>query len=662
MKIKRIFSIKLNWRIVVLAIFSVAIYLIASNGYVNFNQPTLFDDEFGYWLGSAYLMGDDWSEVAKYTAYYSYGYGFLIGAPLRLFFSQAFVYNAAIQVNALLLVVSFLIACYMSGKLIPQIKDYYRFVFCFVLCIYPSYIVFSHMTLAECLLIFLFWVFVWLSHRVMAKPTYLNHAALGLLIVMLYAVHQRTFAVIIATILVLFVLYTVEWEKRLYLVCFYGVFVLAFLGHCYIKADLLQRYHGVNPGSNKTIYVLLIVGAIYLGLLYLPKKIIQKLIPIAFVLVCIGLFWLGTRFLYSNNAVALTHVTNNNLAGQTGKIKYILSKQGAWTFLFSLTSKALYLMLSTCLLIYWGIEKCLREMIRLVIDICKDIKGKLKYSIDHKQLWYSWLLLIFLGSFAIMAIFMVIFTRVDCLLYGRYVEHIIGIYVMLGMGHLLQDKKWWIKLIVMGAATLLFGYIASELVQKSGIHNYSPYHVVYMDYWIQKYGDHAGAILAFSREGLVIGAAVTCILKMATKNRIHELKIILLTAAITVGFVYSGKQVIDNNILRYQYTRNKNYRPIVWEIEKYNDNLNYKVYYCKNTEQLFWSQLFQFFLGHEPLHMIDTDEIVPKEEAFYVMGITQTDREGFYDKYYPIKTTEKYVLCTNRGTELEAMIRAKKGE
>lgn len=662
MKIKRLFEIKINWKIIVLAVFSLSIYLITSYGYYNFNQPTVFDDEFGYWLGSAYLLGDDWSEVAKYTAYYSYGYGFLVAAPLRLFISQLYIYNAAIQVNALLLVGSFLIACYMSGKVIPQIKAFYRYLLCFVICLYPSYVVFSHMSWAECLLVFLFWVFVWLSYRVVMQPTYLNHAMLGLLIVVLYAVHQRTLAVLIATILALFALYTVEREKRLYLYCFYLTFAIALLGHCYIKADLLRRYHEVNPGSNKVVYVLLILGVIYLGVLYLPSKLLHKVIPIALAIGCIGLLWLGVKLLHSNAGSAQTFVTNNNLAGQTGKIKYILSKQGAWTFLFSLTSKALYLLLSTCLFIYWGLERCIRETVKLVINICKDIKKKVTCTIDHQQLWYSWMLLTFLGSFAIMAIFMVIFTRVDCLLYGRYVEHIIGIYVMLGVGHLLQDKKWWIKLLALGPFILFFGYIASELIRRSGIHDYSPYHVVYMDYWFQKYADQPEAILAFAREGLLIGAAVTCLLKITTKNKIHNLKIILLTVVMVSGFVYSANQILDNNILPYQYNRNNNYRPIVWEIEKYSENQKHKVYYCRNTELLLWSQLFQFFLGHESLHLINTDEIVPGEEAFYIMGIGQTGQEGFYDKYYPIKTTEKYVLCTNRGTELEAAIKAKKGE
>lgn len=661
MKFNKIY-VKSNWyRIIILILLSLGIYLIASNGYMYFNQFTLFDDEFGYWLGSAYLMGDDWSAVAKDTSYYSYGYGFLVATPLRLFVPQTFVYNAAIQVNAILLMASFLIASYMSEKLIPQIPVIMRYLLCFLTCIYPSYIVFSHIAWSECLLVFLFWVFVWTSYRVMTKPTYLNHAIIGALSVVLYAVHQRTLAIMIATVMILFAVYTIERSKRRYLICYYIVFSVTLIGHCFIKADLLRRYYKAEPGSNKVVYALLITGALYVALLYLPKRIMGKLFPCIGIMGIVVLFVIGLKYLNSNEINTNSYVSINNMAGQIGKIKFIFTRQGFWSMMFSMSSKGLYLTISTCFLLYWGLEKCICEGLYLFKNIIRNIREKVENGLEREKVWYIWLFITFLGSFLIMALYMVIFTRVDCLLYGRYVEHMLGIYVMLGVGHFLQDRKWWLKGLLLTISMLFFGYLAAELIYQSEVTSFSPYHVAYLYHWVYKYRNYVEAIQAFTRDGLAISVVVLILIKLRSRKQIVNMaKVLIIVVALSIGYVLSANQIIDYNILKYQNTRNRNYRPIVWEIEKYHGDHSNKIYYCKDTVDILWTQIFQFLLGHDILYIIDKTEVVPDEEAFYIMGLAQTGIDGFYEKYYPIMTTEKYVLCTNRGTKLEAMIASQK--
>ena len=55
------------------SILSVVLFLVAIWGIENFNQLLLYDDEFGYWMASAYLTGTDWTSVGSGIPYYSYG-------------------------------------------------------------------------------------------------------------------------------------------------------------------------------------------------------------------------------------------------------------------------------------------------------------------------------------------------------------------------------------------------------------------------------------------------------------------------------------------------------------------------------------------------------------------------------------------------------------
>ena len=58
--------------------------------------PYVYNDEFGYWVSAAHMVGMDWSEVFSIIPYYSYGYGFilaLITSPAFLMMYSAYKLN-----------------------------------------------------------------------------------------------------------------------------------------------------------------------------------------------------------------------------------------------------------------------------------------------------------------------------------------------------------------------------------------------------------------------------------------------------------------------------------------------------------------------------------------------------------------------------------------
>ena len=69
---------------------------------------SLFPDEFGYWASAAGFLGYDFSEVCSISSFYSFGYSLILIPILKLFSDSIIAYRAAVVVNLLLHITSFL--------------------------------------------------------------------------------------------------------------------------------------------------------------------------------------------------------------------------------------------------------------------------------------------------------------------------------------------------------------------------------------------------------------------------------------------------------------------------------------------------------------------------------------------------------------------------
>ena len=120
----------------------------------------ILHDEYGYWAAGAFFAGRDWSEITSYTAYYSYGYGFIL-APLICFMKNAsHMYKAAIVINALMLVGTYFIAILCIQKLFPELNKKWSYVIAMFSTIYCNNLIQAQVTWSETLLYFLFWLIV----------------------------------------------------------------------------------------------------------------------------------------------------------------------------------------------------------------------------------------------------------------------------------------------------------------------------------------------------------------------------------------------------------------------------------------------------------------------------------------------------------------------
>lgn len=577
------------------SVLSLLLFALAVRGIENFNQLLLFDDEFGYWTASAYLTGTDWKSVASGIPYYSYGYGFLILTPIRLLISSTeTMYQAAIVANALLLVGSFWIARTVAGQIFEDMNRVALDIICFVIMLYPSNIVFSHIAWAECLLVFVFWVFVWLSLRVIKKPSVWNHIGLAATVMILYVVHQRTLAVPIATVMVMIWCFVIDKSRRKDIILF-AVVMAALIGlHCFIKEDLINDYY------------------------------------------------------YNNTKVAL-----NNLEGQTEKISGIFTGEGFLNFIKSMIGKWFYLFVATLMMAWWGAEFLFKEAGTCIKGCWSGIRGHNTDGLsEQKALWYIWLLLAFGGNFLVAAIYMGLGGRNDMLLYGRYTEYMIGIYFVIGIITFLKDEKWLSKTMVYVPITLVCGWICQGILDKNNVTTYQAYHSICTSLFLEKGKSAQGAVLAYAVGGFAISILLILLFKSKPWKKLNWLKagaVVLVVVALYNCIAY---RMVFGVMTDKQCLRIANIRNIVSWIEWIDEDLSYPVYYCRDTESRYWSESFQFILNETPLSVITSDSIDPEEDAFYIVGTDFLWTEDFEQQYYCVRKSSQFAVIVPADQEL----------
>lgn len=214
-------KINLHALLIVLIIFCIFEY-----GIEKICGFTLYPDEFGYWASAASVTGYDWSEVASLGSYYSFGYSLILIPILKMFSGGVAAYRAAIFVNMLLMCVGFFLFGKMIEEIFPGTEAGIRVLISGAAVLYPAWIFYMQMTMAEAVLIFVFSLIVYVFYKFMVKQSISHAIALAALLIYGYSVHMRTIGVVAACVLVLICrLISEKGNKKALLICF-GVLVL----------------------------------------------------------------------------------------------------------------------------------------------------------------------------------------------------------------------------------------------------------------------------------------------------------------------------------------------------------------------------------------------------------------------------------------------------
>lgn len=362
---------------------------------------SVYPDEFGYWASAAQWLGYDWSDVASLGYYYSFGYSLLLMPVLWFYHDGVMAYRAAVFLNMSLQCISvgllwgiFRRLCRLAecGAKEVRIRKLQVIFAVGAAVFYPAWTFYTQTTLAETLLAFLY-VFVCHQFLLLLEDSKTIYAALRVLLLSiaflyLHFVHMRTVGMIAAAVLVM-VLYL--WHK---------------------------------PQYRKLLFIagaVLMIGAA-IGICF--KNIV-------------------TNTVYATADAERLAV--NDYAGKLQILKEILTLEGMKQFLQSCAGKLYYLGMASFGLFYPAVIFGIRRTVVLLHRFFnknsadKDIAEE-KRTADW---FYSFLFLTMLGQFLVIAVSVRGSWRLDSIIYGRYNEYLLPVFMGVGILALLKSDHPW---------------------------------------------------------------------------------------------------------------------------------------------------------------------------------------------------------------------------
>ncbi len=380
-------------------------------------------DEFGYWTSAAKKVGFDWSDVASLGSYYSFGYSFILTPILRLFRNGVMAYRAAVVVNMLLMCAGMFLIFGIIKRLFPEIDRKKQVFVGSIAVFYPVWIFNMQMTMAEALLMFLFVLITWLFVCLIQEPKAITAIFLAGALVYIYWVHMRTAGVLIACIITL-----ILW--------------------------IISDRPKVKP-------VLVFIGALLL-LVVLTVVFKQNTVVTVF----------------SNTDSQL--LAGNDYGGQMGKLKQLTTFYGMKLFVKEVIGKVFYLGLTSFGLFYWGIGWTLKKSCFLMAKFFK------KRKIEMIEWVFLFLFLSMLGEILISSIYMHPVGNIDSLIYGRYDEFPVPVFLMIGAIAMSKSRWHFRGTLLAGTATGLMIPMLLEVIEARELSGLRGYMVAGISYLLKE--------------------------------------------------------------------------------------------------------------------------------------------------------------------------------
>ncbi len=363
--------------IVMISILCLSILFFSLIDIDKLDSLVIYNDEFGYWAAAAYFAGLDWTELMSTVQYYSFGYSFLLLPILLIANNSLIAYKCAVIINGMLLVISFFIAIFVINKIFPEINRLFIVITCFFVTIFPVNIIYAHYTLSETLLYTMFWIIILCLVLLTEKITFLRLAGMGLSLIYLYVVHQRTIGILLSATIIL-LLFFIKNNISLKKIVFFLIFVVIIWGmYAVIKKGLIDTYYANSQILGYTDY-----------------------------------------------------------SGQGEKIRILLTLNGLKVFILNLLGRLWYIFLSSYGMAYWGVL----FIIRTVVSCLKKMFHK-SSEITSKEWIVLFVGLGFVSMLLVSALTMIVPLRVDHLIYGRYTDFLMAVITLFGIIELAKKRN-----------------------------------------------------------------------------------------------------------------------------------------------------------------------------------------------------------------------------
>lgn len=661
------------------------------------HQPIVLSDEYGYWSNSAFFIGRDWSQITSGIGYYSYGYSLilLIVQGLRLLFGLGArqIYQAALVLNAVMLVAGYLLANKICERFFRELAWPLSNIVCLVIFIYTSNVFYSHLVMTETTILFCFWLFLYLMMKAVDHPGVVNHALFGLISVYMFAVHQRTIAVAITSVIVVIMVKAAGLSHMKDCIAYFASLACSLQIHSVIKLKLQNdSYMGLEPVSWKDAAagavswksavaiagIVLVLAALFLienGRAAVVCRVALAVIAAAVIYVAAAGLPLGMG---TPQTEGYDKIAVNDFQGQWGKIRNVFTPEGAARLGISITGKWFYMASATGLVVCWGIWDLLwhgmkmtaagvKPFVRLVFGKNKKNQKSLMEKAENAEkiisshIWYFGVFLVSAGTFMVSALYKEGFYKNDDLVNGRYNEFLMGILLLCSLEALLRDKRWILRALVFGTLYIIAGNFCEYVFRELGRTEFELCHSVIFGRVIWNYQVPVGRIAVIFRYVIPLSAAFILIVKagrpkmsflqeksaefyagitkISTKLDKIKFRYIIALVIPTVAWTHLSFSLLEHYTVSVSGKYDRILEgPDFW-IQYLDSGEEYPVYFIEDTKDTWFAQMEQYLMQDRSVGLITSADGRMAEDAFFIAGSGFVPDETVWGQYYVICDT-----------------------
>lgn len=228
-------AIKKQYKLLLFFICSIIIFIFRIWYIRESNVLAIRNDEYGYWTHAALFTGHDWSDVfAGHMNWYSYGYSLILTPLFWISHNLHFMYKAAIVLNGVFAILTYILCIRCARILFPKAEHWLVLIISFMVCMYSSYITQGPIAWSETFLYLLVWLLLYLFLLFEQHPSASYAILLSTCMGACYITHNRTIGIVTAYfIIVLFLRLTdtIGWKL-------FGAMLLPLLIILFVNIDI----------------------------------------------------------------------------------------------------------------------------------------------------------------------------------------------------------------------------------------------------------------------------------------------------------------------------------------------------------------------------------------------------------------------------------------
>lgn len=396
----------------------------------------------------------------------------------------------------------------------------------------------------------------------------------------------------------------------------------------------------------RNLGVCIAAGMVILLMFLLKKDVRKKVVPlIVFVILGFVFATIVKDYLMDNVYINKQMASINDYSGQVGKLEILMTIRGVKLLIANVVGRIFYLGNSTFFIIYWGLLSLLKRIVCLISQI------KNRAEISNINILSLFILLAFLGSLGISSISMIEVARMDTLIYGRYMDILVGPILLFGFIELFQSRSKLIGQMIFIICHAVCSVAIVYTLNYFGVRQFFPGNVPGIVGLV-----HNGVTAAYIYFPYVVAMKViiiSCIFALILKINVFSTnkKQIVVLVATACLWIYLGIFMTVKHTYLYQET-SKDY--LISDMVN-NTDVDDGLYYVKKnskTNTPMYVDYIQFLLPEIPLKTKTISELRTISDNAYILLDKDTAGTYIKENYFKVTTGSYFDLYVKNGSDL----------